>query len=99
MIEVKVPELSESVSEAVLLDWQKNPGDAVHEGDVLMSVETDKIVLEVYAPCDELRNTHKTVGNSVTSSELLASIDDSAKPTSEPIKSTTTTKKRSSLHD
>jgi pyruvate/2-oxoglutarate dehydrogenase complex dihydrolipoamide acyltransferase (E2) component len=78
---------------------KKNPGDAVHEGDVLMSVETDKIVLEVYAPCDELRNTHKTVGNSVTSSELLASIDDSAKPTSEPIKSTTTTKKRSSLHD
>ncbi|MDM5147182.1 2-oxoglutarate dehydrogenase complex dihydrolipoyllysine-residue succinyltransferase [Candidatus Persebacteraceae bacterium Df01] len=89
MIEIKVPELSESVSEAVLLDWQKNPGDAVHEGDILVSVETDKIVLEVYAPCDgELRNTHKTAGDSVVSGELLASIDNSAKPTAEP---TTTT--------
>ena len=52
MKKILVPELSESVSEAVLLEWQKQPGAPVREGEVLTSVETDKIVLEVYAPCD-----------------------------------------------
>lgn len=63
MKKVLVPELSESVSEAVLLEWQKNPGDAVAEGDTVVSVETDKIVLEVYAPCNgALKTIHKKSG-------------------------------------
>lgn len=80
MKEVNVPELSESVSEAVLLEWQKNPGDAVREGDVLTSVETDKIVLEVYAPCDGvLKSIRVKEGASVAAGDALAEIDDTAK--------------------
>ena len=80
MKKVNVPELSESVSEAVLLAWQKSPGDAVREGDVLTSVETDKIVLEVYAPCDGvLKTVRAKEGASVAAGEVLAEIDDTAK--------------------
>ncbi|MGI9306671.1 MAG: dihydrolipoyllysine-residue succinyltransferase [Gammaproteobacteria bacterium] len=79
MKQVKVPELSESVAEAVLLEWQKQPGAAVREGDVLVSVETDKIVMEVYAPCNGvLKSVHKKEGEQVAAGELLASIDDTA---------------------
>ena len=79
MKEVHVPELSESVSEAALLDWQKNPGDVVREGDIIVSVETDKIVLEVYAPCNgALIAVHKNVGDQVKTGELLATIDETA---------------------
>lgn len=81
---VLVPELSESVSEAALLGWQKNPGDFVREGDVLVSVETDKIVMEVYAPCDgALKSVHKREGDQVAAGELLAEIDASAKAPAE----------------
>ena len=80
MKKVVVPELSESVSEAVLLAWQKNAGDEVREGEVITSVETDKIVLEVYAPCDGvLKTISKKEGASVTSGEELGEIDDSVK--------------------
>lgn len=81
---VLVPELSESVSEAALLGWQKNPGDFVREGDVLVSVETDKIVMEVYAPCDgALKSVHKREGDQVAAGELLAEIDASAEAPAE----------------
>ena len=49
IIEVKVPQLSESVSEATLLTWHKQVGDAVSEGENLIDVETDKVVLELPA--------------------------------------------------
>ena len=85
MKKVNVPELSESVSEAVLLEWQKNPGDAVREGEVIVSVETDKIVLEVYAPCGgALKAVHKKAGDSVVAGELLAEIDETAKSAAAP---------------
>lgn len=85
MKKVHVPELSESVSEAVLLEWQKNPGDAVREGEVIISVETDKIVLEVYAPCNGvLKAVHKKAGDSVAAGELLADIDETAQPAAAP---------------
>ena len=75
MIEVKVPELAESVSEASISDWKKQPGDAVAEGDILIVVETDKIALEVLAPQDGvLVETLKTPGDQVVSGELLARI-------------------------
>ena len=79
MKDVLVPELSESVSEAALLEWQKQPGDPVREGEVLVSVETDKIVMEVYAPCNgKLHKIHKKAGAQVGGGEPLAVIDDSA---------------------
>ena len=48
--EVKVPQLSESVAEATLLQWKKKPGDAVAIDEILIEIETDKVVLEVPAP-------------------------------------------------
>ena len=50
IVEVKVPQLSESVAEATLLQWKKKPGDAVAIDEILIEVETDKVVLEVPAP-------------------------------------------------
>ena len=80
MIEVRVPEFSESVSEGVLLEWQKQPGDAVADGETVVSVETDKIVLEVPAPCaGALAKIHKKAGDTVYSKDLLAEIDETAK--------------------
>ena len=85
MIIVKTPELAESVAEATLLDWQKQPGDAVAEGEILVSVETDKIVLEVYAPQGGvLQEILKKEGDSVVSDEPLARIDETAQATSAP---------------
>ncbi len=85
MIEIKVPELSESVSEAALLDWKKNVGDSVAEGDVLVEVETDKITMEIYAACDGvLEAIYIKAGASVKSGELLAHVKKGAK--AEPAK-------------
>lgn len=77
MIKITVPPLSESVSEAALLEWQKAPGDTVREGDVLVEVETDKIAMEVYAPCNgTLKKVHLQAGASVKGGELLAEIEE-----------------------
>ena len=48
--EVKVPQLSESVAEATLLQWKKKAGEAVAADEILIEIETDKVVLEVPAP-------------------------------------------------
>ena len=50
IVEVKVPQLSESVAEATLLQWKKKVGDAITVDEILIEVETDKVVLEVPAP-------------------------------------------------
>ena len=52
LIEVKVPQLSESVSEATLVTWHKKEGDAVSRDENLIDIETDKVVLETPAPAD-----------------------------------------------
>ncbi|BEH30585.1 hypothetical protein GTC054_18010 [Burkholderia pseudomallei] len=49
IVEVKVPQLSESVSEATMLQWKKKPGEAVAQDEILIELETDKVVLEVPA--------------------------------------------------
>ncbi|MGH8110427.1 MAG: biotin/lipoyl-containing protein, partial [Rhodanobacteraceae bacterium] len=51
-IEVKVPVLPESVSDATIAAWHKQPGDAIHRDENLVDLETDKVVLEVPAPAD-----------------------------------------------
>ena len=50
IVDVTVPVLAESVPDATLLDWSKQIGEAVAEGEVLIELETDKVVLEVVAP-------------------------------------------------
>ena len=50
IVEVKVPQLSESITEATLLQWKKKPGEAVQADEILIEVETDKVVLEVPSP-------------------------------------------------
>jgi 2-oxoglutarate dehydrogenase E2 component (dihydrolipoamide succinyltransferase) len=79
MIDVKVPELAESIAEASLLEWQKQRGEEVREGDLLVSVETDKIVMEVYAPASGvLAEIIKSEGEEVAGEELIARIDETA---------------------
>jgi 2-oxoglutarate dehydrogenase E2 component (dihydrolipoamide succinyltransferase) len=79
-IEVKVPQLPESVAEATLVSWHKKPGDAVARDENLIDVETDKVVLELPAPNDGvLVELVKPDGSTVTSNEVIAIIDTEAK--------------------
>ena len=76
LVEVRVPVLAESVAEATLMDWHKQPGDPVKFGDALIDVETDKVTLEVVAPEDGLLvKILKNSGEDVLSNELIAEID------------------------
>ena len=79
LIEVKVPQLSESVSEATLLTWHKQVGEAVAEGENLIDVETDKVVLELPASkSGVLTRIIKSNGEKVVSEEVIAQIDTEA---------------------
>ncbi len=79
IIEVKVPQLSESVSEATLLTWHKKVGEAVKEDENLIDIETDKVVLELPAPqSGVLIKIIKGDGEKVGSEELIAQIDTAA---------------------
>ncbi|MDO9600433.1 MAG: 2-oxoglutarate dehydrogenase complex dihydrolipoyllysine-residue succinyltransferase [Azoarcus sp.] len=83
LIEVKVPQLSESVSEATLVTWHKKEGDAVSRDENLIDIETDKVVLETPAPADGvLVKIIKGDGATVGSGELIAQIDTEAKAAS-----------------
>ena len=80
LVEVKVPQLSESVSEATLLAWHKKPGDYVKRDENLIDIETDKVVLELPAPeSGVLTNIAKPDGSTVGSNEVIATIDTEAK--------------------
>ncbi|BAL24138.1 2-oxoglutarate dehydrogenase complex dihydrolipoyllysine-residue succinyltransferase [Azoarcus sp. KH32C] len=79
LIEVKVPQLSESVSEATLVSWHKQEGEMVARDENLIDIETDKVVLETPAPAaGVLVKIIKTNGDTVTSGELIAQIDTEA---------------------
>ena len=78
-IEVKVPQLSESVAEATLLQWHKKGGDAVARDENLVDIETDKVVLELPAPsAGVLTDIKKGDGATVVADELIAIIDTEA---------------------
>ncbi|MGA0953769.1 MAG: 2-oxoglutarate dehydrogenase complex dihydrolipoyllysine-residue succinyltransferase [Burkholderiaceae bacterium] len=78
--DVKVPQLSESVAEAALLQWKKQPGEAVAQDEILIEIETDKVVLEVPAPAAGVLSEHvKANGDMVVSDEVIARIDTDAK--------------------
>ena len=79
-IEVKVPQLPESVAEATLVSWHRQPGDAVKRDENLIDVETDKVVLELPSPGDGvLVELVKPDGSTVTSNEVIAVIDSEGK--------------------
>src|SRR5205814_6783596 len=76
IIEVKVPQLSESVAEATLLKWKKRSGETVAQDETLIEIETDKVVLEVPAPsAGVLSVILKDDDATVTSGEIIAKID------------------------
>ena len=78
-IEVKVPVLPESVSDATIASWHKKPGDAVKRDENLVDLETDKVVLEVPAPADGvLKEIRFDTGATVTSQQVLAIIEEGA---------------------
>jgi len=76
-IEIKVPQLPESVTDATLVAWHKKPGDAVSRDENLVDLETDKVVLEVPAPVNgTLKEIKIADGTTVTSGEVLAIIEE-----------------------
>jgi 2-oxoglutarate dehydrogenase E2 component (dihydrolipoamide succinyltransferase) len=78
-IEVRVPQLPESVADATIVSWHKKPGDAVARDENLVDLETDKVVLEVPAPAaGVLKEIKLTDGTTVTSGQVLAVIDEGA---------------------
>jgi 2-oxoglutarate dehydrogenase E2 component (dihydrolipoamide succinyltransferase) len=78
-IEVRVPQLPESVADATLVSWHKQPGEAVARDENLVDLETDKVVLEVTAPVAGVISEIKLKdGTTVTSGQLLALIEEAA---------------------
>lgn len=85
IFEVKVPQLSESVAEATLLQWKKKVGDAVGQDEILIEIETDKVVLEVPSPsAGVLTEIVVGDGGTVVAEQLIAKIDSTAVATSAP---------------
>ena len=79
IIEVQVPQLSESVAEGTLASWKKKVGEAVSRDEILIDIETDKVVLEVPSPAaGVLVEIIKAEGDTVVSGELIAKIDTAA---------------------
>jgi len=100
LIEVKVPQLSESVSEATLLIWHKKIGEAVKRDENLIDIETDKVVLELPAPANGVILQHlKTQGNTAVADEVIAIIDTEALPklTQEEPQTTSKSQKKNTL--
>ena len=82
IIDVKVPQLSESVAEATLLTWHKQAGEAVSRDENLIDIETDKVVLELPAPsAGVLVELIKKNGDTVVAGEVIARIDSEATAT------------------
>ena len=92
LVEVRIPVLAESIAEATLMDWHKQPGDTVIFGDSLIDVETDKVTLEVVAPEDGiLVNILRNSGEDVESNELIAQIDTGGQASAIATKNSTVT--------
>jgi 2-oxoglutarate dehydrogenase E2 component (dihydrolipoamide succinyltransferase) len=76
LVDIKVPVLAESIPDATLLDWKKGPGEAVAKDEIIIELETDKVVLEVPAPqAGVLSEVLKNAGDIALSEEVLARID------------------------
>jgi 2-oxoglutarate dehydrogenase E2 component (dihydrolipoamide succinyltransferase) len=85
IVDVKVPQLSESVAEATMLTWKKKAGEAVAQDEILIEIETDKVVLEVPAPsAGVLAEIVVGDGGTVVSDQVIAKIDSAAKAAAAP---------------
>ena len=83
-IDIRVPTLPESVADATVLSWHKQPGDAVTRDENLVDLETDKVVLEVPAPADGvLTEIQFDEGDTVEADQVLAIIDENARAAAE----------------
>src|SRR3954453_15294288 len=88
-IEIKVPQLPESVADATLVTWHKQAGQAVSRDENLADLETDKVVLEVPAPVNGvLKELRIVAGTSVTSGQVLAVLEEGAASTASPAAAT-----------
>jgi 2-oxoglutarate dehydrogenase E2 component (dihydrolipoamide succinyltransferase) len=86
-IEVRVPQLPESVADATLVAWHRQPGDPVVRDENLVDLETDKVVLEVPAPsAGVLREIKVQSGGIVTSGQVLALLDEGAAVAAPPVR-------------
>jgi 2-oxoglutarate dehydrogenase E2 component (dihydrolipoamide succinyltransferase) len=84
-IEIRVPALPESIADATLVAWHKQPGESFKRDENLADLETDKVVLEVPAPADGVMGDHKfPVGTTVTEGQVLAVITEGAAPATAP---------------
>jgi 2-oxoglutarate dehydrogenase E2 component (dihydrolipoamide succinyltransferase) len=89
IVEVKVPQLSESVAEATMLQWKKKVGDSVAADEILIEIETDKVVLEVPAPsAGVLSEILVADGGTVNAEQLIARIDTDGKVAAAPASAT-----------
>src|SRR5271167_435897 len=83
--EIRVPQLPESVSDATLVAWRKQPGDAITRDENLADLETDKVVLEVPAPVNGVIKELRVAGGAtVKSGDLLAIIEEGPAPAAAP---------------
>lgn len=88
LVEIKVPVLPESVTEGTLGAWHKQPGDAVSRDDILVDLETDKVVLEIVATASGvLKSIEIDEGTSVTNNQILGRIDTEAAVGPTPVES------------
>jgi 2-oxoglutarate dehydrogenase E2 component (dihydrolipoamide succinyltransferase) len=84
-IDIRVPALPESVADATVLSWHKQPGEAVSRDENLVDLETDKVVLEVPAPADGvLTDIQFNEGDTVEADQVLAILDENAEPRAAP---------------
>ncbi len=84
-LEVKVPPMGESISEATVASWHKNPGDAVQSGDILVELETDKVTMEVPCPVNGvLKEIKHQSGDVVKLDDVLAIVEEGATAAAAP---------------
>ena len=86
IVEVKVPQLSESVAEATMLQWKKRPGETVERDEILIEIETDKVVLEVPSPASGvLAQVISQDGDTGVADQLIAKIDTDGQASNSPM--------------
>ncbi|MCK5873648.1 MAG: 2-oxoglutarate dehydrogenase complex dihydrolipoyllysine-residue succinyltransferase [Alcanivoracaceae bacterium] len=86
-IEIKAPQFPESVADGTVATWHKQEGDRVSRDELLVDIETDKVVLEVVSPADGvLKKIHHGEGDTIESQALLAVLEEGAGAASEPAK-------------
>ena len=84
-IEIKAPTFPESVADGTVATWHKKPGEAVKRDELLVDIETDKVVLEVVAPADGvLAEILKNEGDTVLSEEVIARVEEGAAAAAAP---------------